>query len=316
MSWSETSGVTDDDALYLGTASTGVAIVPNGILTTTDDDSLFTSKTLVAGNLLLDGPLKSSKALNGTISIYCAGDERTNSFTVSGYDINGNYATEAIIGVNGATASGTTSFKEVISISANSNSASTIKVGTTATSVAIEPSVITIVSDGASPLNRFTIVGLDQFGKTQTEVIEENVSGTVIGEKVFTKINSITPSMDSASGGSANFKVGTKGVGRLSISHTIDALNFTIDSNPNVNNMYGIKTQDLRGIVDKNGLSITSLSGNSVKVDVPNNSIQNSVAEKISLENIPSEDLITFVMGNGARKISAEYDTQAFKRQY
>ena len=74
--------------------------------------------------------------------------------------------------------------------------------------------------------------------------------------------------------------------------------------------MYGIKTQDLRGIVDKNGLSITSLSGNSVKVDVPNNSIQNSVAEKISLENIPSEDLITFVMGNGARKISAEYDTK------
>ena len=310
LSWSETSGVTDDDALYLGTASTGVAIVPNGILTTTDDDSLITSKTLVAGNLLLDGPLKSSKALNGTISIYCAGDERTNSFTVSGYDINGNYATEAIIGVNGATASGTTSFKEVISISANSNSASTIKVGTTATSVAIEPSVITIVSDGASPLNRFTIVGLDQFGKTQTEVIEENVSGTVIGEKVFTKINSITPSMDSASGGSANFKVGTKGVGRLSISHNIDALNFTIDSNPNVNNMYGIKTQDLRAIVDKNGLSITSLSGNSVKVDVPNNSIQNSVAEKISLENIPSEDLITFVMGNGARKISAEYDTK------
>ena len=308
LSWSETSGVTEDDALYLGTASTGVAIVPNGTLTTTDDDSLITSKTLVAGNLLLDGPLKSSKALNGTISIYCAGDERTNSFTVSGYDINGNYATEAIIGVNGTTAIGTTSFKEVISISANSNSASTIKVGTTATSVAIEPSVITIVSDGASPLNRFTIVGLDQFGKTQTEVIEENVSGTVIGEKVFTKINSITPSMDSASGGSANFKVGTKGVGRLSISHTIDALNFTIDSNPNINNMYGIKTQDLRGIVDKNGLSITSLSGNSVKIDVPNNSIQNSVAEKISLENIPSEDLITFVMGNGARKISAEYD--------
>ncbi|MDC1133950.1 flagellar hook-associated protein FlgK [Alphaproteobacteria bacterium] len=308
LSWSETSGVTDDDALYLGTASTGVAIVPNGILTTTDDDSLFISKTLVAGNLLLDGPLKSSKALNGTISIYCAGDERTNSFTVSGYDINGNYVTEAIIGVNGATASGTTSFKEVISISANSNSASTIKVGTTATSVAIEPSVITIVSDGASPLNRFTIVGLDQFGKTQTEVIEENVSGTVIGEKVFTKINSITPSMDSASGGTATFKVGTKSVGRLSISHTIDALSFKIESNPNINNMYGIKTQDLRAIVDKNGLSITSLSGNSVKVDVPNNSIQNSVAEKISLENIPSEDFITFVTGNGARKISAEYD--------
>ena len=308
LSWSETSGVTDDDALYLGVASSGNAIVPNGILTTTDDDSLFTSKTQVAGNLILDGALKESKALNGTISIYCAGDERTNLFTVSGYDTDGNYATEAITGVNGSTANGGTSFKEVISISVNNNSASTLKVGTIATSVSIEPSVLTIISDGSTPNNRFTIVGLDQFGNAQTEVIEETVGTTIVGEKVFTQISSITPSMDSASSGTANFKVGTKKVGRLSISHTIDTLNFAIDSNPNANAKYGIKTQNIRATVDKSGLSITSLSGNSVKVDVPNNSIQNSVAEKISIQNIPEEDLITIVMGNGSRKISAEYD--------
>ncbi|MGY9059048.1 MAG: flagellar basal body rod C-terminal domain-containing protein, partial [Candidatus Puniceispirillales bacterium] len=218
------------------------------------------------------------------------------------------YATESVTGVNGSTAYGVTSFKEIVSISANNNSASTIKVGTKATSVTFEPSVVTIVSDGSGPLNRFTIVGLDQFGNSQTEVIEEAIGSTIIGQKVFTTINSITPSMDSASGGTANFKVGTKKVGRLSISHTIDAVDFKVDSNPNANKVYGIKTQEARMTVDSQGLKLSSFSGSPVKLEVPNNSIQNSVAEKIIMKNLPPEDLITVVMGNGARKISAEFD--------
>ena len=51
--------------------------------------------------------------------------------------------------------------------------ANTIKIGTQATSVIFDPSVVTIDSDGSAPRNRFTIVGLDQFGNSQTEVIEE-----------------------------------------------------------------------------------------------------------------------------------------------
>ena len=308
LSWSESSGITDDDSVYLGTASANVPITSNGILSTTDDDSLFTSKSLVAGNIALDGALKTSKVLNGVVSIYCAGNETTNSFTIKGYDTNGNYATESVTGVNGSTAYGVTSFKEIVSISANNNSVSTIKVGTKATSVTFEPSVVTIVSDGSGPLNRFTIVGLDQFGNSQTEVIEEATGSTIIGQKVFTTINSITPSMDSASGGTANFKVGTKKVGRLSISHTIDAVDFKVDSNPNANKVYGIKTQEARMTVDSQGLKLSSFSGSPVKLEVPNNSIQNSVAEKIIMKNLPPEDLITVVMGNGARKISAEFD--------
>jgi flagellar hook-associated protein 1 FlgK len=114
--------------------------------------------------------------------------------------------------------------------------------------------------------------------------------------------------MDSASGGTANFKVGTKKVGRLSISHTIDAVDFKVDSNPNANKVYGIKTQEARMTVDSQGLKLSSFSGSPVKLEVPNNSIQNSVAEKIIMKNLPPEDLITVVMGNGARKISAEFD--------
>jgi flagellar hook-associated protein FlgK len=308
LSWNETSGITDDDAIYLGTASAGVPITPNGVLSTTDDDSLFTSKSTLAGNLILDGALKFSKALNGLVSINCVGNETSNSFTVTGYDMNGKYVTEDIAGVSGSTAYGTKSFKEIISISAKNNTANTINIGTKATSVAFEPSVVTIVSDGSGLNNRFTIVGLDQFGNSQTEVIEEFTGSTIVGRKVFTTINSITPSMNSANSGSANFKAGTKRVGRLSISHNVDVLNFKVDSNPNANNIYGLKTQEARMTVDSQGLKLSSFSGNAVKLEVPNNSIQNSVAEKISINNLPPEDLITIVMGNGARKISAEFD--------
>ncbi len=308
LSWNETSGITDIDSVYLGTASANVPIIPNGILATTDDESLLKSQSVNAGNITLDGALKGSKSLNGKITIFCNGDETSNSFIISGYDDTGVYKTETITGVNSDTAIGTISFNEILSVSVANDTASTINIGTQATSVVFDPSVITIDSDGSAPRNRFTIVGLDQFGNSQTEVIEEYSGNTIIGSKVFTRIDSITPSMDSASGGTANFSVGTKRVGRLSISHTVDNVSFKIDTSPNADKIYGFKTQDIRAIIDNDSLKVSSLSGEPVKVEIPSGSIQNSVAEKISLTNLPPEDLITFVMGGGARKISAEYD--------
>ena len=43
---------------------------------------------------------------------------------------------------------------------------------------------------------------------------------------------------------------------------------------------------------------------------IPVNSIQNSVSETISINNLPNEDLILIVNGGGARKISADFDIQ------
>ena len=111
-----------------------------------------------------------------------------------------------------------------------------------------------------------------------------------------------------ASASASTVKIGTKKVGRLSLSYTVDKLDFKIDTSPNASKVYGLKTQDVRAVIDSNEIKVTSFSGEPVKVDIPNGSIQNSVAEKISLTNLPPEDLITIVMGSGARKISAEYD--------
>lgn len=305
LSWNESSGTTDDDSLYNGNMSAGVGIITDGILSTTDDDGLLISQSVTAGDLYLEGALAKSKSLNGKVTIFCNGNETSNSFVVSGYDTSGLFKTETISGVNNSTATGTISFNEISSITVANNSASTIKVGIQATQVVMEPQVITITPAGSDVGEKYTITGLDQFGNAQTEVLTAKAANeTVTGTKVFTQISSIVPTSASAS----TVKVGTQKVGRLSLSNTIDKVDFKIESSPNADFVYGLKTQNIRAVIDNDSLKVSSFSGEPVKVDIPSGSIQNSVAEKISLTNLPPEDLITFVMGGGARKISAEYD--------
>ncbi len=312
LSWNESSGTTDEDSLFSGVISENVGVITNGLLSTTDNEGLLTSKSVSAGNIILDGNLKNSKALNGKITIFCDGDETSNSFEISGFDTNGVFRTETISGTSNSTAIGTISFSEISSISVSNNTASTINVGVEATSVVIEPQVITIKPAGNDTDDKYTITGLDQFGNIQTEVLTAKGAGeTIIGEKVFTQISSIIPSRTAAgifNASGLTIEVGTKKAGRLSLSYTVDKLDFKIDSSPNANKVYGLKTQNIRAIVDSNGIKVSSFSGEPVKVAIPDGSIENSVAEKISLTNLPPEDLITIVMGGGARKISTEYD--------
>ena len=84
LSWNESSGTTDEDSIYNGTHVRKVGMITNGVLSTTDDEGLLTSKSVTAGNIILDGNLKNSKALNGKITIFCDGDETSNSFEISG----------------------------------------------------------------------------------------------------------------------------------------------------------------------------------------------------------------------------------------
>ena len=171
LSWNESSGTTDDDSIYNDNVSAGVGIITDGILSTTDVDGLFTSKSATAGDLSFDGALKNSKALNGKITIFCNGDESSNSFVISGLDTEGVFKTETISGVNNSTATGTISFNQITSISVANNTASTIKIGVQATSVVMDPQVITITPVGNDTDDKYTITGLDQFGNSQTEVL-------------------------------------------------------------------------------------------------------------------------------------------------
>ncbi|GIS10289.1 MAG: hypothetical protein CM15mP114_10710 [Alphaproteobacteria bacterium] len=190
LSWNESSGTTDDDSLYNDNMSAGVGIITDGILSTTDDDGLLTSQSATAGDLYLEGALANSKALNGKITIFCNGNETSNSFVVSGYDTSGVFKTETISGVNNSTATGTISFNEISSITVANNSASTIKVGIQATSVVMEPQVITIKPAGNDTGEKYTITGLDQFGNAQTEVLTAKAANeTVTGEKYLLRFH-------------------------------------------------------------------------------------------------------------------------------
>ena len=305
LAWNDVSGTTDDDALFNSNMSAGVSIVTNGALSTTDDDSLFTSKSSTAGNLILDGTLKSSQELNGIVTVFCAGNETGNSFKVSGYDMSGTYVTDTITGGNNSEVSGSVSFKEVLSINVSNDTASTIKVGTQATSVTFAPSSITVTPSGSDVGETYTVIGLDQFGRSQTEVLTAEAAGTTVyGKKVFSQVSSFLPTSGSAS----SVKVGTQAVGNLSLSHNVDSMSFSLDSNPNAEIQYGLKTQHTRLTFDTNGLNILNLSGEAVNLEVPLNSIQNSVAEQVTVKNLPNEELIAFVMGGGARKFSTEFD--------
>ena len=85
--------------------------------------------------------------------------------------------------------SGSVTFNEVLSISVANNTANAIKVGTQAKATVFEPSVITVTPSGSDTGEKYTIVGLDQFGKSQTEVLTAEGAGvSVSGKKVFSKV--------------------------------------------------------------------------------------------------------------------------------
>jgi hypothetical protein len=127
----------------------------------------------------------------------------------------GLFVTDIISGVNGATATGSVTFSQILSVNVANNTASTIKVGTQAQAVSIEPSAITITPAGSDTGDKYTVVGLDQFGNSQTEVLTAGAANvTVTSTKVFSKISSIK----SATSSSSTITVGTQSVGNLSIN--------------------------------------------------------------------------------------------------
>ena len=87
------------------------------------------------------------------------------------------------------------------------------------------------------------MVGLDQFGNSQTEVLTAGAANvTVTSTKVFSKISSIK----SANSSSSTITVGTQSVGNLSINSKIGGSTFTLDSNYPVIKLPNLKIKFLR----------------------------------------------------------------------
>ena len=127
--------------------------------TATDTDSLFSSGTSVTANTTLGTPTSHS-TLGGVITIATSsgGDHSSTSFTVVGKDMAGNSITEIISGVgSGLTATGSTVFKSVTSITAGSSVGSgTVTVGHSASEFgknSSKTSSIVTINNGSSSIS-------------------------------------------------------------------------------------------------------------------------------------------------------------------
>ena len=127
--------------------------------TATDTDSLFSSGTSVTANTTLGTPTSHS-TLGGVITIATSsgGDHSSTSFTVVGKDMAGNSITEIISGVgSGLTATGSTVFKSVTSITAGSSVGSgTVTVGHSAKEFgknSSKTSSIVTINNGSSSIS-------------------------------------------------------------------------------------------------------------------------------------------------------------------
>ncbi|MDC3063566.1 hypothetical protein OA253_03020 [Alphaproteobacteria bacterium] len=297
-------GTTDNDSLFTSKAISSVAALQfDGALSSTDDDSLFKIKQITSTDILnLDGVLNSNKNLYAKVQFTFTGNETGKTFTVAGYDKDGIYQTDVISGGSG-TVNGSVEFKEILSITPSSASSNTVKIGTLAQSALVNGSTVTITSGSDLTSNKFTVTGIDMFGKSATEVITGGNNSTVYGKKVFKLINSIVPSA-TESGGVA---IGTQATGRFTINHTIGKNDIMISRDPNNSNIFGLKTQRTRAVVKNDSIELTSLNGRPIHVKVPENSTKNIVSEQISISNLPNEELIAVVMNGGARKISSQF---------
>lgn len=97
-----------------------------------DADGICQPQTPAAGGsqaLTLNGVLGTSLNHAHIIEIVCTGNETSRTFTVAGEDDRGFSISEAVTGVSGGTASTTTYFKSITSITVDDDTAGTITVG-------------------------------------------------------------------------------------------------------------------------------------------------------------------------------------------
>ena len=99
-------------------------------ITATDDDGICLSQTPGgAGGLTINGALLGGIPTAQHVTIACAGADAARTFTITGLGSNGQTKTEAVAGVNTATATSTKNFSIVTSVVVDAATAGAIKVG-------------------------------------------------------------------------------------------------------------------------------------------------------------------------------------------
>jgi hypothetical protein len=139
--------------------------------------------------------------------ITSGGNDSGITFTVIGYNYNGNPITEVVTGSNSTIVSTKSTFLSLISITASGATASTITVGTWNTVTLDNPRRVIVVSAGNDSGITFTITGTDINGNQISEVLT-GANGTAISNTSFYSVIKVVPSGNTAS----TVTVGTNGI--------------------------------------------------------------------------------------------------------
>lgn len=189
--------------------------------TAADDNSVCTSQTLAAAaNLIINGVAQKVAYSSGVVEltaaqlvkIVCAGNETARTFTVYGRDGDGVEASEAITGVDTATATATTKLKTINRVTTDDATADAITVGLPGNLDAICESQtpgaagdlifdgeactlvarhIEIEGTGDNSGVTFTVVGEDRNGDPLSEEITGANNGTATSSKNFRAVYTV-----------------------------------------------------------------------------------------------------------------------------
>ena len=221
------------DGTTTGAVSVGL------VKASTDIDSLVTSTDIgAAGAYVLNGTLANNTDLDAFVMISSAGNDSSNTFTITGTDRFGNVISESIAGGNIAPVQTTKRFGSVTAISANADMGS-VQIGTTREFGALQGSgttsttethalqglltatdinaagaytlngalkdftdlgaVVQITSTGNDSSGTFTVTGTDMNGQTQTETIAGANASAATGTKIFKTVGGISVDIDAGS---------------------------------------------------------------------------------------------------------------------
>lgn len=151
-----------------------------------------TALTLTAGIIYPSGTF---------VSIYGGSDESGKTFTVRGLGADQQPAIEVITGPNAVTVVGTTVFTKIDSITPSGATAGAIEAGINGTVTFTQAQHVTLTNSTNDESGKtFTVLGTDRYERALTETITGPNNNTVVGEKNFLTITSVTVSAATTGG--------------------------------------------------------------------------------------------------------------------
>ncbi len=163
-----------------------------------------------------------------------------------------------------------------------------------------------------------TLFGMTPATVTKT-IIGRSADTTGVASSFPVKVNgvsqnvTITPTVGSTNNTIANTQMewidDGAGKGHLQITITGDSTSLTFENNNNAETI-GLKTADILAYVDGENLELQTTNDQVLDVTASAATAMSSLSsENFTLSNLPPEELIIIVNGDGARKIAASFDS-------